>query len=1634
MNLLKFISILIFTIQVGFSSVELSLGNYSEFEGTANVIYNSSVDIGGFQFDIEGATLTGASGGEANNNGFVTSYSATTLLGFSFSGAIIPAGNGVLTTISFSNIDEDICLENPVMSDASGNSLSITLINHCVGGNEIEGCMDPTGCNYDENATIDIDCYYPEENYDCDGNCIIEIDCNGVCGGSAEIDNCGSCDNFPSNDCNQDCVGEWGGNAIADECGICNGNGPSIECENGNTVCFQNQCDDCGPGYFPNYGPECQWSTAVSTTQAYIIFDSILLNGESVENGVENGTTTGGCTNNECDILGAIYNGQTVGWSYLPIINNQITIAVQMKDANTEAVAGYPNYVPGVLDPIVTFNFYDASEGKMYYNVASVAPVSSGLVSVDELNIIETGDVCSSDGFAFGETEFCLEGLGCEYVEYCDGTFTNNFDAIGNSLDPCTIISTCGNDDAVNFDLNSECPLFIHDASLCLFNGCQDFEALNYSPDELVNFEEFSVGCIYDPFEWVSTTQQSFYVIDQLVIDGNYITDDYAHFVVGAFCNDVVVGSAQWNGENTTIAVYGSDGLTEGTEDYCYGGMTTPIEIPADIPEFKVYDGLNDIYYNAYFESCLDIEGNTSNCAWLSFGFSNIPSLTTTIPGCTDEEACNFNEIATVDDGSCWLANEGCSCAFPEGSIVDCAGECAGSAIEDDCGICDGNNMDMDCSGICFGEAIIDDCNVCTEGSTGISFNIDLDCAGVCFGNSELDVCGECAGNGYDLCDFDDNGVSNLEQYGYGVYNIEITDIPNDQGFYVYITFTGSFLDNQSNSQTQQNEVNREVEVYQIERLDEIGWVSVGQSVMYGQNSYIVQVPTIINQTNESDGLSTFRVLSAFEDEVIISFENGAGASIDNINPQVPENVNGVYQNNIVQLLWSNPSDDDFQYFKIYKNEQLLNYSTTPIFIDDLPSIGLNNFYQISAVDFHGNESELSVEVNTIDICNEEQSECFGCTDISAENYNSNAILDDGNCEFLPIIIQDENLENYNSDLIIDLPEIELNEISVDIDIPASAFDIPEGSQVNLEIMEASESEIENILFYSSSVDAGIEIFQGCTFEATDENGDEIELVEGATLDIEISFELTRNEYDLGFVQENGEIIGLDAICTDNGDATMTCSGNGDGFGSYIVYSFNSNSVVFGCTMPDACNYNELANMNNGSCFYYGIYDCDGICVNDSDGDSICNELEILGCTDENASNYDIEATDDNGACSFGYNLSHQLGFGNNLISLPGELENNSTLHQMDLITSNGEEVDFIIGQGVGLFNTVDGWTGNLNSLSAYSGYWINISGSENYNWDVEFNRSIEACEVYSNITFGNNLLSYKWGDGSSSTIDALGGLEFATENFNFIIGQGVGLFKTIDGWSGNLNSLEEGKGYWVNVSNDEINNFTWGFNNCENIPNNLGLTSSNINSNLPEEYKVHQSTEQAFYLINEIENGEAGDLLLAYHHHILVGSTAIENELTVLPLMGRDLSEQTDGFLELSDIPSLKLVKPTGIIIDLDANLEGFRNLLVSEIELIKNANELKPNEFLLHPAYPNPFNPVTTIKFGVPAVESLRVTTLQIYNINGHLIETLINGQIESGHHSIDWNANSYPSGVYFIKLKSENFTQTQKLMFVK
>ena len=91
----------------------------------------------------------------------------------------------------------------------------------------------------------------------------------------------------------------------------------------------------------------------------------------------------------------------------------------------------------------------------------------------------------------------------------------------------------------------------------------------------------------------------------------------------------------------------------------------------------------------------------------------------------------------------------------------------------------------------------------------------------------------------------------------------------------------------------------------------------------------------------------------------------------------------------------------------------------------------------------------------------------------------------------------------------------------------------------------------------------------------------------------------------------------------------------------------------------------------------------------------------------------------------------------------------------------------------------------------------------------------------------------------------------------------------------------------------------------------------------------------------------------------------------------------------------------------------------------------EAAPEKISLDSAYPNPFNPTTTISFGLPFDSEV---SIQIYNLQGRVVETLASEYMQEGYHSVTWNADNFSSGVYFVRMATGDYVSTQKLLLVK
>jgi len=86
---------------------------------------------------------------------------------------------------------------------------------------------------------------------------------------------------------------------------------------------------------------------------------------------------------------------------------------------------------------------------------------------------------------------------------------------------------------------------------------------------------------------------------------------------------------------------------------------------------------------------------------------------------------------------------------------------------------------------------------------------------------------------------------------------------------------------------------------------------------------------------------------------------------------------------------------------------------------------------------------------------------------------------------------------------------------------------------------------------------------------------------------------------------------------------------------------------------------------------------------------------------------------------------------------------------------------------------------------------------------------------------------------------------------------------------------------------------------------------------------------------------------------------------------------------------------------------------------------------DYSLDQNYPNPFNPSTIISYSIKNEGSVK---LDIYNVLGELVTNLVNDIQKAGKYKIEWNASKFPSGIYFCKLRSGDFTQTRKMILIK
>jgi hypothetical protein len=102
-----------------------------------------------------------------------------------------------------------------------------------------------------------------------------------------------------------------------------------------------------------------------------------------------------------------------------------------------------------------------------------------------------------------------------------------------------------------------------------------------------------------------------------------------------------------------------------------------------------------------------------------------------------------------------------------------------------------------------------------------------------------------------------------------------------------------------------------------------------------------------------------------------------------------------------------------------------------------------------------------------------------------------------------------------------------------------------------------------------------------------------------------------------------------------------------------------------------------------------------------------------------------------------------------------------------------------------------------------------------------------------------------------------------------------------------------------------------------------------------------------------------------------------------------------------------------------------------IDVVSAIEKYEDRIPKEFTLYQNHPNPFNPSTKIKYSLPKPETVKI---EVYNIIGQKIKTLLNKPMPAGHHEVEFNGQNLSSGVYLYRIEAGAWQDVKKMVLIK
>jgi len=244
----------------------------------------------------------------------------------------------------------------------------------------------------------------------------------------------------------------------------------------------------------------------------------------------------------------------------------------------------------------------------------------------------------------------------------------------------------------------------------------------------------------------------------------------------------------------------------------------------------------------------------------------------------------------------------------------------------------------------------------------------------------------------------------------------------------------------------------------------------------------------------------------------------------------------------------------------------------------------------------------------------------------------------------------------------------------------------------------------------------------------------------------------------------------------------------------------------------------------------------------------------------------------------------------------------------------------------------------------------------------------------------------------------------------------------------------EAGQGYQINLSEDiEVFNYPVELDNRAAMPRQMRSTGE---THWARPVATGENMSVLVTAISGLSINE-GDQIAAFNiDGELVGTGVFVDGKCGIPVLGDNSStEAVEGMLD-GEAFELKLWDADReIVVDLNAGVIKEGNGLVYKRNglavLDVKVDEAIPTEFSLAQNYPNPFNSTTRMAYEVPELSKV---SLQVFDLAGRHVTTLVDGQRQAGRYTAVWEARDVSSGIYIVQMKAANFNSVRKVMLVK